>query len=196
MVSNSLCVASILSLNLGNMLTIPWGKVGTERAWPNQWECDGCLNSNPGVLARKLWQRWSKAGQGKGAYQGQVLSNSIVWSYLWILPSLRFRPDRFNWPLFLAAFNSPCGTEAPKSFLSALKPTRVSRSATPFRRDMFKPLSPEAEPGAWRLKVAPACYPAPAVSARSVRCARGLPPGLRSRRRGPDVVTASAWAGG
>lgn len=60
-------------------------------------------------------------------------------SYLWTLPSLRFRPDKFNWPLFLAAFNSPWGTEAPQSLLSALKPARGSRSDTPFRRDMFKP---------------------------------------------------------
>lgn len=88
----------------------------------------------------------SQAKEKTGSRRKCFLKGRTIGSYVWLLPSLRFRPDRFNWPLFLAAFKSPCGTEAPQYLLSVLKPARGSRSAIPLGRDMFKLTGPEAEP--------------------------------------------------
>lgn len=108
-------------------------------------------------------------------------------SYLWILPSLRLRPDRFNWPLFLAAFKSPWGTQALQSLLSVRKPARVSRPAIPFSRDMFKARGSGSRVPPVTLNGGAAGPPRP-YRERARRA-----PGLRSRRRDSDVVIASAW---
>lgn len=149
-----------------------------------------------GFRGQRSWLSvWGKDGQSqarerKGRIRGanDFLPGSQIGSSIWILPSLRLRPDRFNWPLFLAAFSSPWGTEAAQSLLSFRKPARGSRPATPFSRDMFKPRNPEAKPRPWRLKVAPLGCPAPAGSARSVRRAFALGGAvLMSSSRAPEA---------
>lgn len=95
-------------------------------------------------------------------------------------PSLRFLPDKFSWPLFLAAFNSPWGTEVLPSVLSGLKPARGSRPAAPRRRDMPEPPLSQPQPRPWRAQQAP-----PGRRPRHRECARApCAPGSGSRRGG------------